>query len=116
MQINVQELSPTAKDIERAEGLRWRGRTFHGDNSPWRSQASKMAKLIKKPDKLVRRAMAVADMYGTADYFPDTVPPGRWWSDDWKKEKYAWKPFADALKGMGFAWSDIRYIAFRREG
>ena len=115
MDVDITEMRPTQKDIDRADGLKWRGSTFHGDNSPWRSKASSMSKLIKKPDKLVRRAMAVAEMYGTNDYFPDTVPPGHHWDKDWKKEKDVWTPFADALFDMGFTRAQIRFIAFRRE-
>jgi len=114
--LNVKEMEPTEKDRLRAEGLRWNRNSFHGDNSPFRSKASAMSKLIKKPDKMVRRAMAVAELYGTNDYFRDTVPPGHYWDPEWKAEKDAWTPFADSLFDMGFTRAQVRWIAFRREG
>jgi len=114
--LNVLKIRPTQKDRDRAEGLQWRGSTFHGDSSPWRSQASKMSKLIKDPLKLVRRAMAVAEMYGTNDYY-ETMNPGEYtgayYPEEWKKEKDAWTPFAEALGRMGFSYGQIRQIAGR---
>jgi len=110
--INVDEITPTAKDVERAEGLRWQRNTFHGDNSPFRGQAAKMAKLIRDPKKLVRRAKAVYNLYGCNDYFGD-LPPGQWIDPEWKATKDAWRPFANALKKMGFSWTQIRSICNR---
>lgn len=96
--IDVDSIKPTKKDHERADGLRWQGSTFHGDNSPFRSQASKMAKLIQDPEKLVRRAKAVAQEYGT----------GR------EGDRDAWGPFRDALREMGFTRSQIEKIAYSK--
>jgi len=49
----------TAKDIERAKGLEWRGHTFGGDILY--SNAKKMAKSIKDPQKILGRLEAVKD-------------------------------------------------------
>lgn len=48
----------TQKDIERAEGLEWRGNTFGGNIKE--TNAVKMAKLIKDPKKILARMEAVA--------------------------------------------------------
>jgi len=90
------------------------GRTFHGDQSPWRSKAEAMSKLIKDPEKLVRRAKAIADLYGVGDYIE--LPPGQQYDDEWKKEKDAFAPFVAALKNMGFGNSQIKEIAFYSSG
>jgi len=51
----------TQKDIERANGLDWRGHTFgYALVAP---NASKMAKLIKNPSKLIARLEAVASRW-----------------------------------------------------
>ena len=53
------------KDLERADGLNWRGRTFHpmgGDIAI--ANAKKMAKLIKCPHKILARFEAVAHRWG----------------------------------------------------
>lgn len=67
-EIKISEIQPEEKDLERADDLRFRkafGRiVFNGDNSPFESEASKQAKLIKDPEKLVRRTLAVLAIYG----------------------------------------------------
>ena len=66
--INIESIQPEEKDFERAEDMKFRkafGRiTFNGDNSPFLSEASKQAKLIKDPEKLIRRTIAVIATYG----------------------------------------------------
>jgi hypothetical protein len=73
--IEVADVVPEQKDHDRAEGMKFRKGTFHGDNSPFKSNASKMAKAIEDPIKLVRRSKAVAQMYGTGIRRPPTVRP-----------------------------------------
>lgn len=67
-EIKISEIQPKEKDFERAENLRFRksfGRViFNGNNSPFESEARKQAKLIKDPEKLVRRTLAVLAIYG----------------------------------------------------
>lgn len=109
--IEVSDVIPEQKDHDRAEGLKIRRGTFHGDNSPFKSNASKMAKAIEDPIKLVRRAKAVAQLYGTGPYFPNTVPVGYNFSREWKNEKYAWEPFAERLVEMGFSREQIEQVA-----
>jgi hypothetical protein len=112
--IDVSQILPSQKDIERVENLQFRGSTFHGSGAPWASEASKMAKLIKDPIKLIRRAKAVAQKYGTYDYYPETIPPGRYFDEEQLKEQNVWKPFAEALTNMGFSYDQIKKIAFSK--
>jgi hypothetical protein len=104
--INVSQISPQLKDYERAlemdfykHGMRnW----FYGNGSPIQSLAEKQSKLIKDPIKLVRRAKAVAAVWGTRDYhgYSAGVP----------KEENVWKPFERALRSMGFDGNQIAEI------
>lgn len=105
--IDVDRIDPHQKDIDRAEGLKYMRGAYQGDDLPFRSNASKMSKLIKDPFKLVRRAKAVARRYGTYDYFPDVVPEGRRLRN---REYDVWTPFAEALENMGFTYEQIRKI------
>lgn len=113
-EIDVNQITPDEKDREHAENLQFRGSTFHGSGAPWASQASKMAKCIKDPFKLVRRAKAVVQMYGFYDYYPEVIPPGKYFEKEYLKESNVWKPFADALNNMGFSYGQIREIAFSK--
>lgn len=94
--IDVASIKPDAKDAERAEGLEWKGSTFHGNRDPFGSEAAKMAKLIKDPVKLVRRAKAVIQRFGD----------GKGKSVD----RNAWAPFESALQDMGFTPNQIAVI------
>ena len=100
-QLDVDAIIPDQKDKDRADGLRWRGHTFHGDSSPWASEASKMAKLITDPYKLVRRAKAVVARWGTEDRGID--------------RDNVWQPFRNRLIDFGFTGDQIRKIANYRE-
>lgn len=95
--MNIELIIPTQKDFERAEGLDFRkqfGRlTFHGNGDPFKSEAQKMAKLIKDPEKLVRRAKAVVATWGT------------------ENDENVWAPFKEALENMGFDHNEIREIS-----
>ena len=66
--IKINEIQPEKKDFERAKNLRFKKTSkriiFNGDNSPFESEANKQAKLIKDPEKLVRRTLAVIAIYG----------------------------------------------------
>ena len=107
--IDVDKIKPEKKDHDRVDGFRMRkqfGRvTFHGNNSPFASEAVKMAKSIKDPIKLVRRAKAVAQEYGThhADNYTGHFSPG--------EKKEIWAPFSDALQRLGFSREQIKKIA-----
>jgi len=111
--LDVDAIKPEKKDHDRAEGLKFRGRTFHGDNSPFASEATKMAKLIKDPQKLVRRAKAVAQLYGSTKRDPyggnaGYYTPGKDGRGGVDTEVFA--PFSDALKKMGFTREQIKKI------
>lgn len=87
---------PEDKDLERARGL------SHGLNLevPDMSKVNKMVKLIKDKAKLVRRAKAVAAVWGTRDYTGEI------------KGSIAnpFQPFAEALLDRGFELSEIYEI------
>lgn len=108
--IHVEDIKPQQKDYDRAEGLQFRGRTFNGGGQPFASEAKKMAKLIKDPIKLVRRAKAVASMYDVryySEYFGKYMGP--------KEEYDVWTPFRDRLLEMGFSIEQVNKIAaFKR--
>jgi len=107
--LDVDKIKPEQKDHDRVEGFQFQkqfGRvTFHGNGSPFASEAIKMAKSIKDPTKLVRRAKAVAQLHGThhADNYTGYFSPG--------KKKEIWAPFSDALERMGFSRDQIKKIA-----
>jgi hypothetical protein len=111
MNIDVNLILPEGKDYQRAKemdfykhGMRnW----FYGNGAPIQSLAEKQAKLIKDPVKLVRRAKAVAAVWGTRDYhgYASGVP----------KEENVWNPFENALRAMGFTREQINSISSHRE-
>lgn len=103
--IDVNRLLPLHKDIERAEGLLVLNKKKKGDGSPFRSNASKMAKLIQDPFKLVRRAKAISSMYGFGDFFP--LPPGT----EINQDSNVFSAFAIRLEEMGFSRKQISDIA-----
>lgn len=101
--LELSTIMPDKKDYDRAEGLRFRGKTFYGNNSPWGSEAAKMAKLIKDKNKLIRRAKAVVATYGTekhTGYVNGGTPV----------EEDVWGPFKDALMKMGLSREEIKAI------
>lgn len=104
--LDIDSIKPEKKDIDRAEGLRFKGSAFHGDNTPWSSEASKMAKLIKDPAKLVRRAKAVVQVYDR--HHNPSQPTLKSMMGD--KDRDVWTPFKDALKAMGFGHEQISKI------
>ena len=106
MNLNVSLIVPQRKDYERVFGfdfdLTFGKCTFYGSGAPFAHNAEKMSKLIKDPVKLVRRAKAVAAVWGTRDYagYSAGVP----------RTENVWTPFARALKEMGFTHSQIQEI------
>lgn len=108
MNLNVSQIQPENKDYLRAlemdfykSGMRnW----FYGNGAPIQSLAEKQSKLIKDPVKLVRRAKAVAAVWGTRDYHGGTG------GGNWKVEN-VWIPFERALRGMGFSGVQIQEIS-----
>ena len=76
---------------------------FYGSGAPFTHNAEKQSKLIKDPVKLVRRAKAVAAVWGTIDYHGG-VGGGNW------KVENVWLPFERALRSMGFNGVQIAEI------
>lgn len=95
--INVNEIIPEEKDYERAEGLKFRhgSKEVRESGYPWESSGEAMAKAIKDPVKLVRRAKAVVATYGI------------YYGDD---NDFIWRPFYKALFAMGFSLDDVKRI------
>ena len=93
--INVELHNPLKKDIDRAKGLEYSKGTWHGSGQPWHSSASSMSKLILDPLKLIRRAKAVVQVWGT-----------RYRGNEYE----VWTPFKEALKDMGFTRDQISLI------
>lgn len=103
--IDVNDIYPESKDIMRAKGLMNMRGKFRPDDKPFRSNASKMSKLITDPFKMVRRAKAISQMYGYGDYFP--LAPGKIVDQDTN----VFAPFAEALENMGFSKQQVNDIA-----
>ena len=106
--ISVEEIEPQQKDYDRAKGLKFRGNTFKGSGEPFGSEASKMAKLIKDPIKLVRRAKAIVATYGADEGY---MSNNGWYhhvAPD--KESDVWGPFRKRLEEFGFTNNQINLI------
>jgi hypothetical protein len=54
----------TEKDLERSNGLQWRGNSFYGNSAPFAGKTRSQLKAIKDPMKLVRRCKAFIMQYG----------------------------------------------------
>jgi len=78
--INIKSVKPEKKDLDRAVGIKSV------------SDASKMAKLIKDPMKLIRRTKAVYAVH---------------YSDKSSNKEDYWSPFIQAMKDMGFTDGEI---------
>lgn len=107
----VKRLKPDAKDLKRVDdfsfyksGMRnW----FYGNGAPIASNARKQAKLIKDPIKLVKRAKAVVQRWGTQDHFGYAAgQPIR---------ENVWEHFEYALREAGFDFLAIQEIKNHRE-
>jgi hypothetical protein len=106
---SVEHIIPTKKDIDRAHGLATRRNSFYGNGSPFASNASKMAKLIKDRTKMVRRAKAVAAVWGTRDHVG--------YAGGNPIVENVWDPFAKAMVEMGFDITTINKISrYEHEG
>ena len=105
---HIREFIPEKKDHDRAENLSWCRGSFYGSGAPFQSEASKMAKLIKDPGKLIRRSIAVVMRWGTSDHVG--------YNCGQPKTENAWTPFRARLAEMGFTWQQIdELIAHARE-
>ena len=108
--MNINQIIPEVKDYQRAKAMDfykrgWRN-WFYGNGAPIQSLAEKQAKLIKDPTKLVRRAKAVAAVWGTHDYSG--------YSNGVAKIENVWQPFRRALVEMGFTRDEIECISQHR--
>jgi hypothetical protein len=101
-EIDIDSINPQKKDIQRADGLDWLRNSHYGTGAPFTAAASKQAKSIKDPIKLIRRAKAVIMRWGSGDHIG--VSAGV------EKIENAWEPFHDALKKFGFTASQIKKI------
>jgi hypothetical protein len=112
--IVISTIIPEAKDHGRAAKLSLRSgaTTYHSE--PFRGKASTMAQAIDDPYKLVRRAKAVAQRYGTGPYYISAGQTCMKFTFSWRSEHYAWKPFADRLQELGFTAAQIKEIALSR--
>ena len=105
--MNISSILPETKDFTRVKAFDWyvhgNRNWFYGSGAPISSNAEKMAKLITDTTKLVRRAKAVAAIWGTRDYtgFSNGIP----------KTENAWKPFDAALRREGFSSAEIAEIS-----
>jgi hypothetical protein len=57
-------IKPDEKDKERAINLRFQGRTFYGNSAPFAGKTLAQLKMIKDPEKMVRRCKAFINEYG----------------------------------------------------
>ena len=101
---DVEHIYPLSKDKSRASGLKNTGRRIRDNGEPFSGKARTMAKAIGDATKLVRRAKAVVDLYGTYDYENVHEKTGKTEIDN------VWVPFATALKAMGFSEVQIEEI------
>ncbi len=101
---DVEDILPQSKDLTRARGLKNSGRRIRENGEPFSGKARTMAKAIRYGDKLVRRAKAVVDLYGTYDYENVHEKTGKTEIDN------VWTPFAIALQAMGFSEVQIEEI------
>lgn len=101
--IDISRIIPDDKDFKRARELSQRGKTFYGNGAPFESKARSMAKLIKDRNKLIRRAKAIAAVWGIRDHIGyDAGEPVK---------ENPWNPFAKRLEEFGFTYTQIREIS-----
>ena len=110
--MNINQIIPEVKDYQRAKQMDWYKHGwrnwFYGNGAPIQSLAEKQAKLIKDPVKLVRRAKAVAAVWGTRDYVG--------YGGGQEKIENPWTPFERALRSMGFNRDQIGQVSsFKKE-
>ena len=97
------KVDPEKKDMDRAHGLIKSGRRSNNNGSPVTAAARKMANAITDTNKLIRRAKAVACVWGISDYEGER--------NGVKVIENIWKPFARRLEEKGFSYSDIVEIS-----
>lgn len=102
----VKHINPQQKDLDRVDdyGQYMKGNQnwFYGSGAPISGNASKQAKLIKDPVKLIRRAKAVILRWGTRDYSG--------YVDGNRIIENVWKPFDIALRQAGLSSEMIQEI------
>jgi len=103
-EIDVEKIQPDTKDFSRMEDLKWQGSTFFGTGAPFQGKIDAMAKLIKDPIKLVRRAKAIISEYGTKEHV------GLSNGGKTRHPANPWKSFETALIKMGFTNTQIEEI------
>jgi hypothetical protein len=104
--LTIKNIKPHQKDIDRVDDYSFykKGYSnwFYGNGAPISSNATKQAKLIKDPVKLIRRAKAVIARWGTGDYHG--------YSAGQPIKENVWNPFEQALKNAGFDTLSIEEI------
>lgn len=99
---DIKRNDPEEKDIERARGMsRIRGDYKGG---PKTTNASKMAKLIKDEIKMIRRAKAIAAIWGTGNHTTEDKEGN-------EVEENVWDPFVERMTEMGFTASQVNKIS-----
>lgn len=101
--MHIDHIIPDKKDLKRARELSMRGKTFYGNGAPFESKARSMAKLIKDRAKLIRRAKAVAAIWGTRDYTGYCAGQ--------PVKENPWEPFAIRLEEFGLTYLEITKIS-----
>jgi hypothetical protein len=87
--INILDIQPEERDIERVII-----NMVDEEGKPLEKKAEKQAKLIKDPEKLVRRAKAVVSKWGVIQYTDGNM----------------WSPFKKRMKEMGFTDRQIQDV------
>lgn len=99
----LESIIPERKDIDRALGFCKSGKRSQDPNFPYVTKAEPMAKAITDREKLVRRAKAVAAVWGIKDI--EGVIDGR------QVKVNVWLPFAKRLDELGFTVTQIHEIS-----
>lgn len=95
--LKVEWIYPDKKDIKRARALAYLPKNVYA-GGPLQSKADPQAKSIKNSEKLIRRAKAVVQIWGTGDH--DTV----------KGISNPWRPFREKMIREGFTSEQVRIV------
>jgi len=99
----IDQIKPEEKDLMRARNLNFRSSLKGGiSETPLQGKADSMAKLITDPEKLIRRAKAIACYWGTADIVGEI--------EGVDIRVNVFRPFAKKLEENGYTWSEIDSI------
>jgi len=98
----ISHIVPEKKDIDRVLNFKNSGKQTRED-VPFVSKAGPQARAITDRNKLVRRAKAVAGIWGTRDH--TGVYKGR------QVTVNVWLPFAERLDELGFSVREIHEIS-----